>query len=116
MRWFRRRAWYLTTIMLGLAAVAVDLRGKSIIAGGVSTIARATQAKSDGASGEVIAAMKELGIAEAHRGGRWSTVGLLVAIASGLSFFFSRVRSEPGPRIVPIAVWIVYILFSFVMV
>jgi hypothetical protein len=116
MRWFRRRAWYLASIAIGLAAVLVEVQAKSIVAGGVGRIAAAAQARAEGAANEVIVAMKAQGSAQVDRGANLSVVGLIVAVASGLSFFMSRVKSEFGPRIVPIAVWIVYISFSFMMV
>jgi hypothetical protein len=106
--WIRRCAWFLASILLGLSAIALDWYAKSFVSAGVVGIAAATHARSEGATSETIAAMKELAIAHVHRGAGWGTVGLMVVVASTLCFFFSRMRSEPGPRLAPVAVWIVY--------
>jgi hypothetical protein len=114
MGWLRRRAWYLASIALGLAAIVIDWHSKSIVAAGVLGTAAATQAISHGATREVVAAMKEQAAAQVHRGSGMMTVGLIVAVASAVCFFISRTRSESGPRIAVIAVWIVY-FFSFLV-
>jgi len=106
----------LASIVLGLAAVVVDLQAKSIVGAGVRRTAAATRAVHDGAAREVVAAMKDEGSALVNRGANVGMVGLLVAVASALCFFVSRLRSEPGPRIAPIAVWIVYFFCSLVTV
>lgn len=116
MHWIRRRVWFLASIALGLAAIALDWYAKSFVAAGVVGIAAASHARSEGATSESIAAMKEHATAQIHRGGAWGTVGLLVVVASALCFFVSRVRSESGPRIAPVAVWIVYIFSCLVTV
>ena len=116
MGWFRRRAWYLATIVVGLAAVAVDLRAKSIIAAGVSRIARATQARHDGDPPEVVSALKQTGQSLVDRGSSVGFVGILLGVGSGACFFISRLRRERGHRIVPIALWIVYFSFALMTV
>jgi hypothetical protein len=115
-RWIRRRVWYLASIAIGLAAVVVDLRAKSLVGAGVSKIAAATQAIADGAAREVVAGLKDQGAAQVDRGANMGLIAFLVAVASALCFFVSRRRSEPGPRIAPIAVWIVYFFLSLLAV
>ncbi len=116
MGWFRRRAWYLASIVVGLAAVAVDIQAKNIIAAGVSRIARAAQARHDGDSAEVISSLKQTGQSLVERGSSIGFVGMLVGAASVACFFVSRLRREGGHRIVPIAVWIVYFSFALMAV
>jgi hypothetical protein len=60
--------------------------------------------------------MKDQGSAQVYRGANLGMVALLVAVASAICFFVSRLRSEPGPRIVPIAVWVVYFFLSLLAV
>ncbi len=116
MEWFRRRAWYLASIVIGVAAVAVDLQAKSLIGAGVRRIARVPDARHDGASPEVIAALKQTGQSLVDRGSSVGFVGMLVGVASVACFFVSRLRRERGHRIVPIAVWIVYFSFALMEV
>jgi hypothetical protein len=116
MGWLRRRAWYLASIVIGLAAVAVDLQAKSIIGAGVNRIARATHARHDGDSPEVISALKQTGQSLVDRGSSVGFVGMLVGVGSVACFFVSRLRREQGNRIVPIAVWIVYFSFALTAV
>ncbi len=116
MEWFRRRAWYLASIVIGLTAVAVDLQAKSIIGAGVGRIARVPDARHDGASPEVISALKQTGQSLVDRGSSVGFVGMLVGVGSVACFFVSRLRRERGHRIVPIAVWIVYFSFALMEV
>jgi hypothetical protein len=116
MGWFRRRAWYLASIVIGLAAIGVDFQAKGLVAAGVSRIASAAQARHDGASPEVISALKQTGQSLVDRGSWVGFAAMLVGVASVASFFISRVRRERGHRIVPIAVWIVYFFCSFLTV
>jgi hypothetical protein len=116
MGWFRRRAWYLTSIAIGLAAVAFDLHAKSLIGAGVSRIARVPQARHDGASSDVISALKQTGQSLVDRGSSVGFVGMLLGVGSVACFFVSRRRRERGHRIVPIAVWIVYFSFALMEV
>jgi hypothetical protein len=116
MEWFRRRAWYLASIAIGLAAVGVDLRAKSIIAAGVGRIAQVPHARHDGASPEVISTLRETGQSLVDRGSSIGFVGMLVGVASVACFFVSRLRRERGHRILPIVVWIVYLSFALTAV
>jgi hypothetical protein len=116
MEWFRRRAWYLISIVIGLAAVAVDIQAKSLIGAGVSRIASAVQARHDGVSLEAISALKQTGQSLVSRGSSVGLVGMLLGVASVACFFVSRARRERGHRLVPIAVWIVYFSFSLITV
>jgi hypothetical protein len=116
MEWFRRHAWYLASIVIGLAAVALDLQSKSIIGAGVGRIARATQARHDGDSPDVISALKQTGQSLVDRGSSVGFVGMLFGVGSVACFFVSRLRRERGHRIVPIAVWIVYFSFALMAV
>jgi hypothetical protein len=108
-QFLRRRAWYLTSIALGLAAIVIDLTSKTIVASGVVGTAAASHALSNGAASDVVAAMKDQAAAQVHRGTAFVAVGLLVALVSAICFFISRTRAEPGPRIVPVMVWTVYV-------
>ena len=116
MGWLRSRAWYLISIALGLAAILIDCYSKSVVAAGVMGTAAATHAISHGATREVVAAIKEHAAAQVHRGASLGLVGLSVAAASVLCFFISRTRSESGPRIAAIVVWIVYFFSQLVVV
>ncbi len=116
MGWLRRRAWYLTAIALGLGAIGIDCYSKSIVAAGVIGTAAATHAISEGATREAVAAMKEQASAQVDRGAALGLVGLAVAAASVLCFFISRTRSESGPRLAAIVVWVVYLFSQLVVV
>jgi hypothetical protein len=116
MEWFRRRGWYLASIVLGMAAVAVDLHAKSLIGAGVGRIARVTQARHDGASSEVISSLKQTGQSLVDRGSAVGFVGMLLGVGSVACYFVSRLRRERGHRVVPIAVWIVYFSFALMAV
>jgi hypothetical protein len=116
MQWFRRRAWYFVSIVVGLAAVAVDLHAKSLIGAGVSRIARVTDARHEGAAPEVISSLRQAGQSLVDRGASIGFVGMLLGVASVACFFVSRLRRERGHRIVPIAVWIVYFSVSLMAV
>ena len=116
MEWLRRRAWYLMSIVVGLATVGVDLRAKSLIGAGVSRIAQVPHARHDGASPEVISTLRETGQSLVDRGSSVGFVGMLLGVGSVMCFFISRRRRERGHRIVPIAVWIVYFSFALTAV
>ncbi len=116
MEWFRRRAWYLASIAIGVAAVAFNLHAKGLIGAGVSRIARVPDARHDGASPEVIAALKQTGQSLVDRGSSVGFVGMLLGVGSVACFFVSRFRRERGHRIIPIAVWIVYFSFALMAV
>jgi hypothetical protein len=109
MQFFRRRAWYLASIVVGLAAIVSDASSKQFIARGVSGHAAVVGARHQGASDEVVAAMRDRPNVEVHRGSALGAAGLIGVLGSAISFFVSRLKSEPGPRIVPVIVWTVYI-------
>jgi len=108
MGWFRRRAWYLASIAIALAAIAFEFQAKGLIADGVISTARAGHARRGGAAPEVLAAITEHGKSQLDRASWVGALGLALAVISAASFFISRVRTEPGHRIVPICVWILY--------
>jgi hypothetical protein len=108
MRWFHRRAWYLASIAIALAATAVEARAGSLIADGAIRTARASHARHEGASQGVLAAINEHGKSQMDRGSWLGALGLALAVVSAACFVASRVRLEPGHRIVPICVWILY--------
>jgi hypothetical protein len=116
MEWFRWRAWYLASIVVALAAVVFDFHAKSLIGAGVSRIARVPDARHDGASPEVIAALRQTGQSLVDCGSSVGFVGMLLGVGSVACFFVSRLRRERGHRIVPIAVWIVYFSFALMEV
>jgi hypothetical protein len=111
MQFIRRRAWYLTSIALGLAAIVVEIGSNQIVATGVVGIARATQAVHEGAATDVVEAIKHHATAQVNRGTGLAAIGLVVAVASAVCFFLSRKRYEAGPRLVPVIVWTIYVSF-----
>lgn len=116
MGFVRRRFLYFGSIALGLCAIVIGVRSQQIVATGIVGIARATQAVHDGADQDVVEAMKHHATAQVHRGSGFATAGFIAAFASVVCFFFSRRRAEPGPRIVPVIVWMVYFFFALLTV
>jgi hypothetical protein len=116
MHFVTRHAWYLGSIAAGLAAIVVEVVAKRALAAGVGAIARATHDLHHGVASEVVATAKEQAIAHVHQGTSLAAVGFSLAVASAVCFFFSRVRSERGPRIVPLVIWTVYFAFFLVAV
>jgi hypothetical protein len=108
MRWFLRRSWYLASIAIAFAAIAFTLQAKSLIADGVISTAQSAQARHEGASPDILAAIKQHGESQMDRGSWLGALGFALAVTSAVCFFVSRVRSERGHRIVPIGVWILY--------
>jgi hypothetical protein len=116
MGFVRRRLLYFVSIALGLCAIVIGVRSQQIVATGIVGIAHATQAVHEGAAKDVVEAMNHHATAQVNRGTGLATAGFVVAFASVLCFFFSRRRAEPGPRIVPVIVWMVYFFFSLLTV
>jgi hypothetical protein len=104
------------SIALGIAAIAIDCIGKKAAGAAAGGTARALQARHEGAPAEVIQSMKEQAAANVPVADNRVMIGLLMAVASGISLAVSSARGEPGRRSVPVVILIAYTLLFCMMV
>jgi hypothetical protein len=104
--WFRRRAWFLISIALGIAAIAFDCAGKKAAGNAAVGTARALQARHEGAPPEVVQSMKERAAARVPLAEALFIIGLLAAVASVVSLTVAGAKGEPGRHSVPIVILI----------
>jgi hypothetical protein len=106
----------LATYALGFAAIAFQFAALSATARGVSGLARATQARHDGAAEPVLESMRETAHAAIARASDLGLIGFALAVLGGLSLMLSSIKQEPGWRLLAGAVLVGYVLLSLVMV
>ncbi len=112
----RTKRWLFATYALGLAAIAVQMAALHWTAQGVSGIARATQARNDGAAENVLESMRQRSHVALDRGSLLSLIGFGLAVLGGLSLLLSTIKREPGWRLLAGAVVVGYVLVALVMV
>ncbi len=112
MQFVRIQPWYLTSIALGLTAIAVDTASKRAAAAGMTAMAKATAAKAD----SVREAMMEQAAASVDQSGTLGLIGLCVAAGSAICLFLSIHNNELGWHSVPVVILISYVLWLFVLV
>jgi hypothetical protein len=111
-----KQPWYLASIALALAAIAVDFGSKRAANLGMTTMAKAAVARHDGASADFIESMHALGYASAHRAGTLGLIGLVVAVAAGACFFVSIQTYETLWDVIPIGLLLCYVASSLIVV
>jgi hypothetical protein len=112
----RTKRWLLATYALGLAAIALQMAALHWTAQGVSGIARAAQARNDGAPENILESMRQSSHVALERGSTLSLIGLGLAALGGLSLLLSTVQQERGWHLLAGAVLLAYVLLGLIMV
>ena len=116
MRIGRTQPWYIASLALGLAAIAIDTSAKKAASDGMVGMARVTQALVDGVPLEVRDSAKREGSAAAHRSDTLSLIGVCVAAASAACLLISIHKHALRRNSVPVVVLIAYLVLFLVSV
>jgi hypothetical protein len=116
MRAARKRLWYLASILLALTAIGFDVAAKSAANVGLVGMAKATVARHDGVSTDVLETMHQQAKAAASRAGTLGLFGFCLAAAAGFCLIVSMSNHEARWYSIPLVILLAYVLSFLVMV
>jgi hypothetical protein len=116
MRFVRKRPWCLASIALGLAAIAFETSAKRSASEGMTGIAKATQARAEGAPLQVGVSMRQRATGASDRSAKLGLIDLCVAAGSAACLYVSIRKSESRWNSIPAVILIAYVLWLLVLV